>query len=161
MKNTNLKLILLLLTLLTFLGCQVSQADQQLNQSACKDYNLNVPIITVDAETNGAKSGNTHFYSHSAKAEVVYSYENFTNEQEAKMQFEEQYNKKVKEHISEIKGINESVIKDNNGEKIGQKLGFNLENKKFGLIWLNKSKLSYAESTSRWAIEEIESSCNF
>jgi hypothetical protein len=151
----------MLLTLTTYLGCQVFQTNQQLNQPACKDYNLNVPIITVDAETNGAKSGDTHFYSHSAKSEVVYSYENFANEQEAEIQFEEQYNKKVRDHSSKIKDMNERVIKDSNGEKIGQKVGFNLENEKFGLIWLNKSKLNYAESTSRAAIEEIERSCNF
>lgn len=140
--------------LIFFLGCQVTQNNQTQKKSyQCKDYKLDMPIESVDAETNGKKSGDTHFYSHSSDEEVFYSYENFANREEAQNYFD----KKTKQFMFLLR---RNKLIDKNDKEIGEKILFRHESDNYCLYWTNGHRFNSVSSKSLSAIEEIEKDCN-
>jgi hypothetical protein len=132
-------------------GCQ-SDENHQKKTIACKDYKLDVPIEAVDAETTGEKGGDTHFHSHSSDAEVFYSYNLFESVEKAQEVLKKDENKV-------FLVIRKGELKDNNGNKIGEKIIiFDREN--YRLFWTNGAMMNLVSSNSLPAIEEIEKDCN-
>jgi len=152
MTKIHFKLVFLI-PLIFYCGCQSTQNNQTQEKSyQCKDYKLNVPIETVDAETNGKKSGDTHFHSHSSKEEVFYFYENFATNEEAIEGLK-------RNERNSFRILRKGDLKDNNSNKIGEKL-FISTWEDYKLIWINENRLNSVSSKSSSAIEEIEKDCN-
>jgi hypothetical protein len=147
-----LYIIFLLLVIFPSVGCQPKTVTRGRKFHQCKDYELDVPIESADVETNGKKSGDTHFPSFSTGSEVGYSYHRFEAAEAA---------------IEALKGNEERAwrilrkgeLKDNNGTKIGEKL-FITTSAAYELIWTKGMKINNLSSESFEAVEEIEKDCN-
>ena len=111
-----------------------------------------MPIETVDAETSGKKSGDTHFSSLSSDEEVFYTYENFATNEKAL----EGLKRNEKQSFRVLRN---GDLKDNNGKKIGEKL-FISTREDYKLIWTNENRFNSVSSKSLSAVEEIEKDCN-
>lgn len=116
----------------------------------------------ADAETNGKRSGETHFRS-PVDAEVFFSY-HLTDSNEKALE-------EVRSKENTAKSVlRKSVLKDAQAKKNGEKIVFlseaklpisNTIEKKYYLLWSNEAMLYSVSSESLAAIEEIEKTCNF
>lgn len=152
MKISSIKYIVFLLLSTFFFGCKSKETHQKVFFPR-KDYNLDVPIESVDAETNGKKGGETHFHSNSSDEEVFYSYDNFDSNDEAQSYFDKRTN--------EFRFlIRDSKLTDKNGKEVGQKTLFLSESNNYVLYWINGVKFNSVSIKSLSAVEEIEKDCN-
>ncbi|HMS39174.1 MAG TPA: hypothetical protein PKE69_03030 [Pyrinomonadaceae bacterium] len=146
------------------LGCGVYTETETFpdRNYACKDYKLSAQMEIVDVETNGKRSGDTHFRA-TVDAVVFFSY-NLTESSEKAIE-----EIRVKENTAKSV-IRKSVIKDSQKQKIGEKLVFLSEDKlpisktiekKYNLLWSNEAMIYLVSSKSLAAIEEIKKTCNF
>lgn len=119
----------------------------------CKNFELSLPIEIVDLETNGKKSGSTHFHSSSTESEVFYSYERFETDERAANQLKE--NQKPARRV-----LRNSEIKDSNGNQIGEKIVMATADG-YVLLWTKEKMLNSLSSEFLAAIEEIEKDCNY
>lgn len=142
---------ILFISLLFCFSCKNEESNQK-SLFTCKDYKLNVPIESVDAETNGKKSGDTHFHSASSDEEVFYSYENFANKEEVIEGLK-------RNEKQSFRVLRKSELKDSSGNKIGEKL-FISTWEDYKLIWTNENIFNSVSSKSLSAVEEIEKDCN-
>lgn len=136
-------------------GCN-SNAETNPNSPkiyTCRDYNFVIPIETVDAQTNGKKSGSTHFCSSLADIEVFYSYENLQSNEEAAQYFVNQ-----KKGFTAI--IRKRELKNQTNDKVGEKILSYSEGNRYVLKWVSNTRFNLISSDSLTAIEEIEKDCN-
>lgn len=148
--NRRYKLFILASLLICF-GCQPKEPHQK-NLFTCQDYKLDVPIESVDAETNGKKSGDTHFSSYSTDAENSYSYSLFESPEKAI----EGLNRVEK---NSLRVLRKGELKDNNGNKVGEKIIISTW-KDYQLYWTKGAMYHSVISESLSDIEEIEKACN-
>ena len=143
--------IFVCISLLFCFSCK-NEDPHQKSLFTCKDYKLDVPIESVDVETNGEKNGDTHFHSHSTDSEVFYSYENFSTNEKALEGLK-------RNEKQSFRVLRKSDLKDNSGNKIGEKLFISTQ-EDYRLIWTNENRFNSVSSKSLSAVEEIEKDCN-
>lgn len=154
MSISKLLIFLTLLAAFLFSGCKSDtkndSADRKFHK--CKDYKLDVPIEMVDVETQGEKSGDTHFPSFSTDTELFFSYNRFESEETALNHLKE-----TEKRAWRI--IRNDEIKDSSGNKIGEKTIIITLNS-YELLWTKGLMLNHVIGESLAAIEEIEKDCN-
>jgi len=143
--------IFVVISLLGCFGCQ-REENHQSQKFTCKDYKLNVPIESVDVETNGKKGGDTHFYSASSDAEVFYSYALSESAEKAI----EAINRIEKDALRLLR---KNELKVSNGSKSGEKVVI-LNGEDYKLVWTKGAMINSVSSKSLSAVEEIEKNCN-
>lgn len=153
--------IFVCISVLFCFSCKNEEPHQK-SLFTCKDYKLDVPIESVDVETNGEKNGDTHFHSHSTDTEVFYSYKLFNSEAKAIEELKENEKKS-------LQVLRKGELKNLEGKKIGEKVVFYWEKKlqisetiekRYNLLWTNNAMFNSISSESLSAIEEIEKNCN-
>jgi hypothetical protein len=129
-------------------ACNFSTVSKQSNST--KDIE-SIPIESVDADTNGRRSGNTHFYLNSG--ELFLSYEYFDSDEIADSKYLEKKN-------ADGQVLSTEPIFDKNEKRIGEKMLAVFVSKendmRFCLFWIKGNKLTKVSAASLEAIKEFE-----